>query len=94
MEILVGVIVALIGLLFYKNGELKKAKVASILGNVKGQDKQLVKDQELIMSAVNEIDERIKAITAQKEAEVKERQRQESLTLKQRAEEARKKFDQ
>ncbi len=90
MEYLIGIIVALLGgLLFYKKKADKNA-VDSKLAETKGRDAELQVSQEEVAEAIKELDKGIKQMAKEKAKADKDRK---NMTLKERADEARKRFD-
>lgn len=89
MEYLIGIILALLGgLIFYK----KKADNNAVdvkLAKTKGRDAELQVSQEEVESAIREIDSRIEEIKKEKKERDKDRK---NLSLKERAEEAKKRY--
>ncbi len=78
MEYLIGVLVALLGGIFYYKKKADDAIVDSKLAETKGKDEVLKQRQEELKSAIKEIDDNIKKMNENREVEKK---KNDNLTL-------------
>lgn len=90
MEYIIGLILALVGgLLFYKN-KSEKSETDSKLGETRGRDKELAITQKDVQDAIKSIDGGIEKMHQDREAQ---RQADENLSLKERADKMKKQFN-
>lgn len=90
MEYLVAIILALLGGIIVLNKQKKDAQSDAKIAETKGKDSELAKQQVKLKDEINKIDESIEDMKREKEAEY---QRRKNMTLKERAEEAKKMFE-
>jgi small-conductance mechanosensitive channel len=89
MQYIIGIIVALVGVIVYQMNKRKSAEVDAILANTKGQDKQLEVKETEIKEEISVIDARLEEI---KKARAEQLKIQDQMDLAQRAEELNKKL--
>lgn len=85
MEYLIGIIVALIGGVFYFKGKADKADAGSRISLTKGRDIELADQQSIVEQAILDLEEGIKALDEKRKHQKKVHK---TKTLKERAEEA------
>ncbi len=90
MDYLLGIIVALVGAVFYFKKQSDKNKADAIIGETKGQDKVLKENQDKAQRTVDEANSSIKEITQERE---KQRKEYEAKTRSERADDWNKKND-
>ena len=89
MEYLIGLIAALIGGIFFYKKKADKNAIDAKLAETKGKDSALIDEAKEVRLAIEEIDKNLKKIKEEREVERKKRK---YMTLKERAELAKKKF--
>lgn len=87
MEIIIGIIMALVGGLFFYKKKADKAAVDGKLAKTKGQDQELELKQEDLERMIAEIDDNIKALEVKKKADKNKRK---NMTLAERRDAIRK----
>lgn len=89
MEYIIGLIVALFaGLLFFEKKSKDNAAKAK-LAEAKGQDKELAIQQEEVIKAIEDLDAGVDKLEEERKAEAEKRK---NMTLKERADEAKKRY--
>lgn len=89
MEYIIGIIVALIGGVFYFKNKADSATVDSKLAKTKGRDIELENHRKIVAEAIKEIDENIEKAKAQRK---QEKNNLKNMSLKERAEAAKKRY--
>lgn len=82
MEYIIGLLVALLGGLFYYKRKYDDAAVEGRLAKRKGQDKVLAEEQKDVEDAIKIIDEAVEKLREKRKAD---REKDRNLTLKERA---------
>lgn len=83
MEIIIAIIAALVGGLFFYKNKADKVSVDGKLAETKGQDRGLQNEAEEIKKAIEMLDKGIEAARKEREAE---KQKKKSMTLAERRE--------
>jgi hypothetical protein len=92
MEYVVGLVVLVLGgLLYSSNRKNQRLAVDNKLSEVKGKDSVLSKESLKVKNEIDKIDHRLEELKLEREAEL-ERERLDSMSLAERAKEARKRF--
>lgn len=89
MEYLVGLVLALLGGIFYFKGKADKAAVGARIAVTKAKDEALAEEEKLVEEAIQALNEAIITTEEKRKAELKKRK---SMTLKERAEEAKNRY--
>ena len=90
MEYLIGIIVALIGgLLFYRD-KAKTSQTNEKIANTKGRDRELAEQESLVIQAIKDLDDGIRRETEKRK---KEAEKRKNMTLKERADAAKKRYN-
>ena len=84
MEYIIGLLVALIGAVFFFKNKADKAKLDALLSETRGRDKELQEQQKDVENAIDEIDAGIKKL---KQDRKKERDARAKKSREERAEE-------
>jgi len=87
MEYIIGLILMLVGGVFFYKNKSEKAETDSKLAEIRGKDSQLSVNQKDVQDTIKSLDDGIAKLQAEREAK---RQRDKNMTLKERAEAMRK----
>lgn len=90
MEYLIGIIVALLGGVFFYRNKAKNNRVDAILAETKGTDRELAEQESLVIQAIKDIDDGIRKEKEKRKAQADKRK---NMTLKERADEAKKRYN-
>ena len=89
MEYLIGIIVALVGGIFYYANKSDKALADKCIAETKGRDRELAERQAEVEQAIKDLDDGIQKMNEERKAQAN---KYESKTLKERADEARNRY--
>lgn len=89
MEYLVGIIVALLGGLFYFKNKADQAGANERIAEIKGRDRELAERQADVEQAIKDLDDGIRKMNEKKKSEDKN---YKNMTLKERAEAAKNRY--